>query len=440
VLRSIALAATLAALIPITFVRPFVGVLLWTWLSLMGPQALAYGFAQDIRWGLIVGVVTIMAWLVSTERKAAVLSFTNLLILVFTAWISLTTYYALVPEAALIKWDSAVRVMVLAIVANAMMTNKIRIHAMIWIIALSIGYFGAKGGAFVLATGGNYVVFGTAAGNLADQNQLALALAMVLPLLNYLRLHSADPWVRRGLLIAMVLSVFAIVGTYSRGGLIGLAVVGSFMMVRSRAKVLTFVIVALAIALAVTFMPQQWWDRMATISEYEQDGSAVGRLTIWRVCLEIGLSRFVGGGFSANEFAAVVLQIDPSVTPRAAHSIYMEVFAEQGVTGFLIWAALMASAWFSAWRLARAARRRPELQWAGDLGRMLQASMAAYFAAGAFLSFGYWAGAYLFLATAVAARAVVARGAADQERAAIAARRPQIATAGPLLAARTAGR
>ena len=44
--------------------------------------------------------------------------------------------------------------MVLAVIAAPMVTNKVRVHAMVWVLVLSVGYFGAKGGASVLVNGG----------------------------------------------------------------------------------------------------------------------------------------------------------------------------------------------------------------------------------------------------------------------------------------------
>src|SRR6266404_2500195 len=108
-LRSLAFAAVFIGLIPLTFISPFVGVLVWTWMSIMAPQELIFGFAAGIRWGLIIGIVTIAAWLVSRESKNPSSNLTAGLIILFSGWITLTTSQALVPEAAWIKWDWVIR-------------------------------------------------------------------------------------------------------------------------------------------------------------------------------------------------------------------------------------------------------------------------------------------------------------------------------------------
>lgn len=401
-LRSTALLLVAFGLLPLAFVSPFVGVLLWTWVSLMSPQELVWGFVAGIRWGVYIGGITIVAWMFSNDRKIVPFNAFNILVVIFTIWMGTTTVFALVPDGAEHKWDYVVRVMIQVLISSALMTTRIRIHAMIWMIVISVGYYGFKGGLFTVLTGGQFEVIGPAASGIEDRNHLALALAITLPLIFYLHQQSENAWVRRGLVMAMALDVFAIVGTYSRGGLVALAAVLGVMFMRSRAKFAMAAFVVLATPAAFYFMPEEWWERMASIREYEEDNSAQGRLTIWRVCFQIGLSSIFGGGFVANIYGHVVSRFDPTVAPRAAHSIYFEVFAEHGVIGFAIWTLIMIVGLANARWLVRASRRRPDLAWASDFGRMAQAAMAAFLVGGAFLSLGYWIQTFLILAVLAA--------------------------------------
>jgi probable O-glycosylation ligase (exosortase A-associated) len=410
-LRSLTFVVMFLGLVPLTIISPFIGVLIWTWMSIMAPQELIFGFAAEIRWGLIIGFVTIFAWLVSRESKNLVPNMTAALIILFSVWLTLTTQTALSQELAWVKWDWVIRIMGLAVIAAPMITSKVRVHAMVWILTLSVGYFGAKGGASVLVNGGSEgdIVIGTTLGGLGDRNQLALALAMTLPLVYYLYLQSEKLWIRRGLLFALILTVFAILGTYSRGGLLGLAAVAGMMFLRSRARLTTGLILVVAIPIALLFMPAEWWGRMSSIGEYEDDSSAVNRLEIWAVCAKIGISSLFGGGFSASEDPRVVMMFDAVARWRAPHSIYLEVFGEHGVIGMAIWSSIMLLGWFNARWLARKAHQKPGLAWAADFGRMAQASLAAYFVAGAFLSMGYWTETFLLLVAIAGARQTVAR-------------------------------
>ena len=66
------------------------------------------------------------------------------------------------------------------------MKDKIRLNCLVWVITVSVGYFGIKGGIFTILTGGNYKVWGPPQSNLEDNNALALAILMVIPLMIYL--------------------------------------------------------------------------------------------------------------------------------------------------------------------------------------------------------------------------------------------------------------
>ena len=88
---------------------------------------------------------------------------------------------------------------------------------------LSYGFFGVKGGAFTILTAGSGNVIGPARTTIEDRNALALVMLMTIPLSYYLLPDFDQPHARLLLLGIMVLNAFAIMGTYSRGGMVGLS-------------------------------------------------------------------------------------------------------------------------------------------------------------------------------------------------------------------------
>ena len=92
-----------------------------------------------------------------------------------------------------------------------------------------------KGGGFTIMSGGGSHVQGPPNSAIADNNQLALAILIILPLANYVRMYAANMLVRRVFLVAMMLSLVSVLGSYSRGAFIalaGLMVVGWFRSAR----------------------------------------------------------------------------------------------------------------------------------------------------------------------------------------------------------------
>ncbi len=189
----------------------------------------------------------------------------------------------------------------------------------------------------------------------------------------------------------MVLTLFAIVASYSRGALIALAAVAVLFWFKSRRKLLYGALVFGAVAGAVSFMPQGWMERMHTIELYKEDGSAEGRLTMWHTAWLLATARpLVGSGFYGPYSRTVVDQVDPASPARAVHSIWFETLGEHGFPTFFIWVGITVASAVASRRIIRTTRDRPELAWCADLARMAQVSMVAYLVGGTFLSLCYW--------------------------------------------------
>ena len=76
--------------------------LLWTWIGLMNPHKLTWGFAYDFPFAMIVGVVTILAILISSEPKKLPLAPPVKALLAFNLWMTITTiFFSLFPECGM---------------------------------------------------------------------------------------------------------------------------------------------------------------------------------------------------------------------------------------------------------------------------------------------------------------------------------------------------
>src|SRR5215813_12422689 len=157
-----------------TLRTPFVGVLMWTWITLMAPHQLTFGFSQSFHVNMLVAVVTIGAWLVSKERKLPRIDAAFTLPVLFFLWFTFNGFIGVDAGSNWPMWDRVWRIMLLGILVSISATNRIRIHAMMMIWALSLLYFGVKGGGFTLTGGGNSKVMGPPDTMIGDNNQLAL--------------------------------------------------------------------------------------------------------------------------------------------------------------------------------------------------------------------------------------------------------------------------
>ena len=374
-----------------TFRYPFVGVMLWTWITLMVPHQQTYGFAQRFQVNLLVAVATLAAWMISKERKSPPVDATLVMLGLFLAWITLNGFQSAYPEWSWPLWDRTWRIMLLGVLVAIMATNRVRIHAVLLTMVLSLMYFGVKGGLFTLMTGGTNHVQGPGNSPIADNNQLALATLMVLPLANYLRMHSANLLVRRILLAALILSLFSILGSYSRGAFIALAGLVVVAWFRTRKKWLYPLVAVAVVVPAVLFMPPSFFNRMNTINDTGGDSSFQGRLDAWHVATAYATDHFpFGAGMSVIETGPIFERYAPGKPAHAAHSIYFEVLGDNGFIGLGIYLVLLATCFVNSMTIRRKAKNRPELAWAYDLAGMLQLTLFVFCLGGAALSMAYY--------------------------------------------------
>ncbi len=395
-MRDIALALFIFGMIPYILMRPYVGLLVWSWLGYMNPNRLCFGFAISFPWVQLVAVVTLLSFVFSKERKRLPWSATSVLLVIFLLWTVLTTFFAAVPVSA---WDESGRfakVLLMVFVTLVLVNSRERMHWLVWMMAVSLGYYGFRGGIFTLLGGGANHVFGPPKSFIADNNALALALCMTLPLMRHLQMHTDRKFVRLGLTAGMLFTGVAVLGTYSRGGLIALVVVFGALFLKSRGRMALVLGVVMVGFIAYHFMPPQWTQRMGTLHDAQQTDSGETRIQSYKFAVNVALNRPVlGGGFNVYLSNAMWERYGPpDAIPRAIHSIYFRALGEQGFPGLTLFLALLFVSWRACSQVRKLTRQIPEQRWAFDLASMLQVSLVAFMAAGAFLPMTYFDLAY----------------------------------------------
>jgi probable O-glycosylation ligase (exosortase A-associated) len=440
--RGYALALVFFGLLPLIFIKgPFFGILMWFWVSLMNPHKLVWGgpFA-DPPYALIVAVATLLAWfLAPSEPKTPPWTKTTLLLLLLMFWISVTSLLGTGPPDQIYeKWQLTEKMLLMTIVAYSLTTTWARLDQLIAVCVLSIAFFGFRGGIFTIMHGGAYRVYGPAGSMIGDNNDLGVALTMILPLLFYLRERYPQPYLKWPLLGLIGLTVLGDFFTYSRGALVAISAMAVMLWWRTRRKLGMLVLIAVAAAGIWNFAPPEWVDRMATIETYQKDQSAESRLYLWQLSWEMAQKRpFTGAGFhwSFDPQSVNRLLWDstlPKMTrPRAPHSNWFEVLGDHGFPGLALYVLIIAGAALDAGWLMRRSRGRQDLLWANNLGRMLQVALVGYCVGGSFATLGTYDGFYAVVIIAAAARRIVA--------AELASREARAADGGRLLLAERAG-
>lgn len=408
-MRDIALFGLVFGLVPFILFRPHLGVLTYVWLSVMNPHRLTWSFAYDFGFAVIVGAATLLGALLAKRRNTVPVNALSITLGLFLVWTSITTILALYPGESYEKWLVMVKTLFIVMMMPVLFQTREHFRVLIWVIVLSLAYYGTKGGVFVLTTGGEFRVWGPAGSYIQDNNALAVALVMIVPMMRYLQLTSPHKYVRWGLLGMMLLCAVAVFGSYSRGALLAVTAMGAFLWLKGRHKLAFIVVAIISIPFALSYMPEQWYRRMETIGTYQLESSASMRLNSWGTMLNIAKDRpILGAGYEVakkeiyNRYAP-----DPRFPPQVAHSIYFEALGSHGFVGLALYLTLLFCHWRYAGRIVRKAGDRPDLAWAKHYGLMMQVSLVGFAVGGAFLSIILFdVPYYLIGATLVAGRFV----------------------------------
>lgn len=400
-MRDIFVTAIIFGLLPFAIKRPWIGIMLWTWLAYMNPHRQAWGFAYDFPFAFIVGIVTIVAFLLSPEKKEMIWTRETILLLIFVGWMLFTTFFAFYPQLAWLQWNKVWKIQLMIFLIIMIIKERKQLDLMIWVIAVSLGYYGFKGGIFTIVHGGQFRVQGPSGTFFEGNNEMALVLIMAIPLIRYLHLQAKRQWVRWGLATVMVMTGVAAIGSQSRGGLVAMLAMGLFLWIKSRNKIMTGLYMAVAVAIMAAVMPQEWYDRMSTIKTYQEDPSALGRINAWHTAFNVAKDRITGGGFEMFQPPTFSRYAPEPFRVHDVHSIYFEQMGEQGFPGLTMFMLLGLFAWLRAGQIIKECKNDPDRKWAADLASMVQVSLIGYAVGGAFLGLSYFDLPYHLLAILV---------------------------------------
>ncbi len=420
-MRDIPLLLGFMVMIIATLRRPSIGVLVWCWTALLVPNVYVFGLGEGVRFNFWIALTTLFAWLVSHEPKRLTGSGTIWLLGSFLVLATLSTMFSIASssEDAWIEWEKFVKILALAVVIIVLMTTEARIRALLFAIALSLGFHGVvEGSKFIMSAGGHSIV-GPGSSVIGDNNHFALAVVMLIPILIHLYVRTTSLPVRVALAVGIFLQVVTVVGTGSRGGFLGILALAAWILLTTKRK-LRFLVLALPLAIgALVIAPERWYDRMATIESANEDSSFMGRVIAWKINTLAALDHpLLGAGFRSTQDFPVwaryssrfsLLDFVPTAPPspysaHAAHSIYFQVLGDMGFAGLAVFLALLIAGWRNASITIRRAADRPGLQWAGDLARTLQYCLVPYIVSGAALNMAYFDLSYIVLALLVVLR------------------------------------
>jgi len=394
--------------LPFIVKKPYVGVLMWVWISVMNPHSQGWGFATQFPFAAIIAAVTMVGLLMTSQPKNLPMTSLTWVLIAFVVWMNVSTFFALHPDPMLVQWNKVMKIMLMTFVTLMLIKTRQQVQCLIWILVISLGYYGVKGGIFTIKSGGVDRVWGPEGTFIGGNNEIALALIMTIPLIHYLQITTSHKWLRRGLTGVILLCAAAALGSYSRGALLAIGAMLCFMWLKSQQKARIGIIMMVALPVLIAFMPAKWGERMDTIQTYDNDSSALGRINAWQMAFNLARDRpLVGGGFEIYDPYTFYLYAPNPKDVHAAHSIYFQALGEHGFVGLGLFLLLGWLTWRNGSWIIRNTAQKESYQWAYSLATMIQVSLIGFAVGGAFLSLLYFDVPYYLMAAMVVTRIVI---------------------------------
>lgn len=397
-LRDIVLTSFFVLSLPVCFFRPFYGVLLWTIVAFLNPQAYTWSAFNVVPLAQMVAIPTIIGVLVFIRRGWDGLTSREVVLLgMLWIWFTFTTVaststplFAHHAEDTWYRWSFVSKILLMTVITIPIVNTFERLRLFLIAIAGCFGVYVAKTFPFILMTGGVHRLYGPPNSMIADNNDFGLALNMTLPLFFFLAQTESRRWARRLFGVLFLITIPAIFFTYSRGALVGLVGMSILMFIQSRRRMFLAPAIVFGVLIALLFAPESWKERMNPTREDAVDASAKARLNAWAFSRQLAADFPITGG----GFATFTPELFDRYAPAARnihgpHSVYFQVLAEHGYVGLALYLALVISCLATARRLVKMARYRQDHTIA-SYANMLRLSMAGFLISGIFLGRAYF--------------------------------------------------
>lgn len=360
--------------------KPWWGVLSLAIFSYLNPHAYAWGFVRTLPVYYVLFLVVAFRTF-TTKDKQAIPKDWRVIFFVFL-WL----YFAFTSTQAynLLVWSefwNVSKIYLPFIFTLLLINTREKLYYLIVTIGISIGIVAVKGGIWAILSGFSNRVYGPPNTQFFDNNQFAVAMLMIIPLLLLWQKQSSHFLIKKGVLVSIPIIYLASLSSWSRGALLTMVTLTLMLIWKSKHKILFVPIILIGAFVMKDYMPEEWFGRMETIQTYQEDKSAMGRIEVWIDGWYHTLNHpFTGGGFGAWIF----------ITKRDFHSSYIRMLAEHGFIAFGIWLSMIIGTLWNLTFLPKKAKNIEGMEWVANYCFALKASLICYMVGTLFLGLCYW--------------------------------------------------
>ncbi len=374
-------------------INPSLGIYGYYWFAIMRPDILSWSGPNN--YSFAMAVASLLFNFPRVLPNLAILitnSLCRTLILLFIV-ISLSVVAAVDPSLSIPPYLQFIRIIIMALLIPLALSDRRKVEILIVVMAASIGLLAAKYGLAGVLHGGARYAEGYG-GMMNDNNTMALAFSLAIPLCYFCRPLVASVWGRGILLLAAILSIGGVFFTHSRGGVLSVATALVFIAMKSKRKLLVFLLFA-GIAGGTAFLIRDTFlKRMATIKTVgseEAESSAQSRLVLAVAAAKMWKDYpLLGVGFTeTNEQRLISRYVPPeyseSYQNKVIHNTYMQMLADCGIFALILYVWLLFGAIVQMRRAARRAENAGDLV-AAAAANAIMVSLITYAVGSTFLS------------------------------------------------------
>jgi probable O-glycosylation ligase (exosortase A-associated) len=310
--------------------------------------------------------------------------------LVLVAWSIITIPLSYWPGGSVNELtDHFIKAVAFFWLIGTLVITQHRLHVFAWALALcsipiaATGLMHYQSGAYLTtqhAAVQRIAGYMGGSGLAGNPNDLALILNLLIPVTGALMFASPSVLARIVAALTVLLSIVAVVVTFSRAGFIALAtiVVLSFLAFVSRRSPGAAIAMLVAVVAVPPMLPDGYLDRLSTITDIQADrtGSAQGRLSDFSVAADLVARNPVTGVGLGQDILALNEQRGPSW--RSVHNVYLEYAVDLGLPGLVLFLALFVMSFRSAQRVRARVRSVPALRGLSAFAGGVQISLVAF--------------------------------------------------------------
>ena len=399
---------------------PFMGALAYVVFEYARVSAM-FPDLQALQFGKLIVMSTLITFLIHYAFLRNTKIVFDKVYVLFLMWLGIALMSMTFAMDTQVAFDASIdltKMFVICFLLINLVDTIAKLQAFIWVFLLlnfKLAQFQIRSFAAGLASASDtshFIREGIGAGSggfFANGNDFGIAMVVVVPIAFYLLLTVKSKILK--VIAALMTSgfVIALLRSGSRGAALGLAVAAALYWARSRNKLVSFIAV---IAFALSFWAiasDPWKDRFISAKNYDEDPTAVSRITLWKGGIAMFADHPMTGVGLDNSHIAWSRQYNVTGVrgASACHNIFIQAASELGIGGLAVLIALLVLI-FQRNRETRKICREANLTepWLTNFSLALDCSLLGFVVHGFFLTVLYYPHLFILTAMTIALHAI----------------------------------